>query len=67
MFEIILVVCLTDQPKICKDVAVQYVEAVPPDRCMLSAQLEAAKWLEQHPKWGLKSWTCQPAGRTAKA
>jgi hypothetical protein len=67
MIELVLAVCLIDDPSRCKDVRQTFMEeGVTPMACMMIGQHEAVKWLEGHPKWQLKRWSCQPAGRIAK-
>jgi hypothetical protein len=68
MIELIVSVCLIADPLRCKDITLIFDgESVSPMQCMMGAQPEIAKWIDEHPKWALKRWTCQPAGRIAKA
>lgn len=68
MIEILVSVCLVQEPGQCKDVRLNFMaEAVTPRECMLNGQAEIAKWTEGHPGWAIQKWTCGPAGRTAKA
>jgi len=56
---LILSVCFIDDPTQCKDVNLTYVEDnVTPIQCVMKAQPEIAKWMEEHPKWVQKKWTC---------
>ena len=67
MIEIIVAVCMIDDPSHCKDVHLSYMaESVTPMQCMMFGQIEAAKWLEGNPKWQLHRWTCGVAGQIAK-
>ena len=67
MLELLVSVCLMDNPERCKDVSLAYVEEqLTPMQCMMGAQSEIAKWIEGHPNWQVKRWTCQRAGRFAK-
>jgi hypothetical protein len=67
MIEIVVAVCLIDDPSRCKDVRLSFIaDSVSPMECMMNGQLEAAKWLESHPKWQLKRWSCGIAGQLAK-
>lgn len=66
MLELVLMVCLITDPSRCKDVALTYsAESVNPYTCVTRAQPEIAKWIEAHPKWVAKRWTCRAAGQTA--
>lgn len=67
MIELVVSVCLVSTPDRCKDVNLVFdAESVTPMQCMMGAQPEIARWIDEHPKWQLKGWTCQPAGRFAK-
>lgn len=67
MLELLVSVCLISDPTQCKDVNLVYTdEALTPMQCMMGAQPEIAKWIEAHPQWTLKRWTCQKAGLFAK-
>jgi hypothetical protein len=67
MLELMVSVCLINDPARCKEVSLTYsAESLTPMQCMMGAQPEIAKWIEAHPKWALKKWTCQRAGQYAK-
>ncbi|MGA7116871.1 MAG: hypothetical protein WBY12_06725 [Hyphomicrobium sp.] len=67
MLELMVSVCLISDPARCKDVALTYsAENLTPMQCMMGAQPEIAKWIEAHPKWALRKWTCHRAGLYAK-
>lgn len=66
MLELVISVCLFDNPKHCKEVSLSYMEeGVSQHQCMRKSPGEIAKWNEAHPKWFMKKWTCRPAGRYA--
>ncbi len=67
VIELLLAVCLIDNPATCKDVSLVYsAEALTPMQCVLRAQPEIAKWIAEHPGWRTQRFTCRPAGRYAK-
>ncbi len=67
MLELVVSVCLTDDPTRCKEISLLNVdENTTPMQCMMMSQAEIAKWAEGHPKWVAKRWSCRPAGRVAK-
>ena len=67
MIELVVSVCLLDDPARCKDVSlVSAEEGMTSMACMMVAQPEIAQWSEGHPKWQIKSWTCRRAGQIAK-
>lgn len=67
MIELLVSVCLIAEPEKCKDVSLVFdADSVTPMQCLMGAQPEIAKWVDLHPKWVAKRWTCQPAGRIAK-
>lgn len=66
MIELIVSVCLIDDPSRCKDVSLTYsAEGMTPMQCLMASPAEIAKWSEGHPKWVAKRWTCRPAGHLA--
>ncbi|MDX2307322.1 MAG: hypothetical protein NW216_03690 [Hyphomicrobium sp.] len=68
MLELLVSVCLVNEPSRCREVSLAYAEeGLTPMQCMMGAQAEIAKWIEIHPEYALKRWTCQRAGRFAKA
>lgn len=67
MLELIVSVCLLDDPNRCKDVNLVFSdENVTQMQCMMGAAPEIAKWVDEHPKWVAKRWQCRPAGQIAK-
>jgi hypothetical protein len=67
MIELALVVCLAADPTKCKDVGLVYDgESVTALQCVMRAPPEVAKWVDEHPRWQVKRWTCRPAGQYAK-
>ena len=67
MIEILVSVCMVNDPAQCKDVHLNFMaESVTPMECMVLGQVEIAKWMEGQPKWQLKRWSCGMAGQIAK-
>ena len=67
VIELLLAVCLIDNPGNCKDVHLTYsAEALTPMQCAMQAQPEIAKWIREHPGWVTKRYTCRAAGQYAK-
>ena len=58
MMTLILVVCLSSTPNVCREERPP-IDAVSPMACMVQGQQIAAEWLEEHPKWQLAAWRCQ--------
>jgi hypothetical protein len=65
---IILAVCLISSPTTCKEVQIN----VTPDYgaslqlpmyCARHGQLEAQKWIAEHPTWRIEKWACYPNGK----
>jgi len=65
MMTLILVVCLSATPNVCKEER-PIIEAMSPMGCMVQGQQIAAEWVEEHPKWQLSEFRCQ-AGQRDKA
>lgn len=67
MIELIVSVCLIDEPNRCKDVRLNFLaESVTLHQCVMFGQVEIAKWSEGHPKWQVAKWRCRPAETVAK-
>ena len=67
MIELLLVACLADDPSRCKDVGLAYSgEGLTPMQCLMQAQPEIARWVEEHPRWQVRRWSGRPAGQLAK-
>ena len=63
MIELLLAVCLIDNPATCKDVSLTYsAEALTPMQCVMRAEPEIAKWITEHPGW---QTSASPAVRLA--
>jgi hypothetical protein len=65
---IILAVCLISSPATCKEVQI----SVTPDYgaslqlpmyCARHGQVEAQKWIAEHPTWRIEKWSCYPNGK----
>ena len=63
---IVLATCLINSPLICKEVRLH----VTPDQgaslqlpfyCARQGQIEAQKWIGQHPGWRVEKWSCPPS------
>ncbi|MGQ0456539.1 MAG: hypothetical protein ACT4OU_05700 [Hyphomicrobium sp.] len=67
MIELVVAVCMIDQPSRCKDVHLNFeADSVTTQQCMMFGQIEMAKWIGEHPNWIIQRWVCQPAGQVAK-
>ena len=65
---IILAVCLTQSPFICKEVELNVTpeggaSLQLPLYCARHGQLEAQKWIAEHPTWRVEKWSCHPHGK----
>ena len=68
MLELVVSVCLVNDPSRCKDVRLNFAEEnVTPHQCMMNGQIEIAKWIEFHPNWQIIKFSCARAGIMAKA
>ena len=65
MLELIAYMCLIANPTACKDVSLAVAE-VTPQQCILGAQGEAKKWIDEHPGWQVNKLTCGRVGRYAR-
>lgn len=68
MVEIVLSLCLISNPETCKNVNLTFMaENVTPHQCMFNGQAEIAKYLQGHPRWQVKKWSCGRPATLAKA
>ncbi len=58
MVSLILVVCLTAAPEVCREER-RPIASVSGPSCMVQAQQLASQWLDEHPKWALRGWRCK--------
>ena len=66
MIELVVAVCMIDQPSRCKDVTLNFEgETVSTAQCMSTGQIEMAKWIGEHPNWVIQNWHCGKAGEQA--
>jgi hypothetical protein len=57
MTALVLVFCLQSAPNSC--IEQRPAETLTPAACLVQAQLYAANWLADHPKWLLSRWRCE--------
>lgn len=69
MLELVVAVCMIDEPARCKDVhlALESAGHVNANQCMMQGQFEMARWVGENPHWLIKRWSCADAGVMAKA
>lgn len=65
---IILAVCLLHFPSICKEVELNMTpehgaSLQLPLYCAGHGQMEARKWIGEHPTWRIDRWSCHPHGK----
>lgn len=58
---IVLHVCLTAEPDKCTYHFIP-VDTPSPQQCMMASPPLIARWLDEHPQYVLKRWTCKPKG-----
>ena len=67
MIELLLTVCLAADPASCRDTSLTFDgEGLTKMQCLMSAPAMVARWADDHPKWTVTRWACQPAGLAAK-
>ena len=67
MLELLIGVCLVDDPSHCRDVHLTFdVAQVTPGQCVMNGQIAMAEWSGEHPNWRIVKWACIPAGQEAK-
>jgi hypothetical protein len=67
MIELVVAVCMVDQPTRCRDVTLNFEgESVTAQQCENNSQLAMAQWIGEHPNWVIQKWSCAVAGQVAK-
>lgn len=61
MITLVLSACLISNGDICRDHRIPLETEVSAVRCLFTAQLQIAKWTEEHPQWRVVRWQCRPA------
>lgn len=59
MIELFFVVCLSANSTQCEERSLLFAEDMTPMACMMQAQPELAKWVNEHPKWTVSKWGCR--------
>ena len=61
MIELVFLACLSSQPEVCEDRAMQFTD-LSLMTCLLGAQPQLARWQGEHPDWTVQRWRCQATG-----
>ncbi|MCA0942014.1 hypothetical protein LCM08_19150 [Salipiger pacificus] len=61
MIELLFMACLSSAPDQCHQRSLLYSD-VTPLACMLGAQPELARWVEEHPAYTVSNWKCREVG-----
>jgi hypothetical protein len=61
MFELLLTLCLTQNPTNCWERHVPFLEMSSARECLSRAQYEAVHVVEDHPDWQVRRLKCQAA------
>lgn len=60
MIAIVLSACLISNASVCREHRIPLSTDVSPMQCMITAQLQLARWSEEHPQWRIVRWKCRP-------
>ena len=64
MISLVLIVCLIASPDTCREERPP-IDVISAFECVLQGQQIAHDWLEDHPKWTLSGWRCEPPRQPA--
>ncbi len=56
--DLILTVCMLSDPTTCREERLTYESRGSLAQCMMLSTPYVAQWAGEHPKWTVKSWTC---------
>jgi hypothetical protein len=65
MIELILSICLYDDARKCREESLAFAD-VSLLTCAVGGQAQIAEYMEHMPRWYVRRWTCQVAGKFAK-
>ncbi len=60
MYELILIVCLLEEPQRCEEIYLRSGAVGSMVQCLMNGPMQAAKWAETNEGWVVKRWTCGP-------
>lgn len=66
MVTLILTICLASDPSVCREERPP-VEITEPMDCIINAQVYAAEWVLDHPRWKLHGWKCEMGKKEGSA
>ncbi len=66
MIELVFLACLAAAPEDCEDRTLQFVD-MSMMACVMSAQPLLAQWVNEHPGWVVRRWTCQAPRQVSQA
>ncbi|SMF11362.1 hypothetical protein SAMN02982989_5258 [Xaviernesmea oryzae] len=59
LIELVLTICLADQPASCREEHLRFEDRGGPVTCMLQAPPQIAKWSAEHPRLRVVKWRCE--------
>ena len=65
MVELVLSICLLDDAQKCREEHMVFSD-VSMLTCAIAGQAQVASFMERRPRWFVKRWACEPAGKFAK-
>lgn len=63
MITLVFSACLISNGDICRDHRIPLAMEASTVQCMFTAQLQIAKWTEEHPQWRVVRWQCRPTNQ----
>jgi hypothetical protein len=67
MIAIVFTVCALAQPDRCEEQRLEYTSQGSLKECVMAAQPYLAKWIGEHPMWGIKKFHCEYPSAGGKA
>jgi hypothetical protein len=59
LIELVLIACLTNEPKSCEQFYLPPIETTSISGCVVLSQFHVIRWLDEHPDWSARSWKCE--------
>ena len=67
LIAIVVTVCALARPDQCQEQRLEFSAQSSLKQCVMNAQPYLAQWINEHPKWSIKSYHCEYPHRKARA
>lgn len=65
--KLVITMCQLANANVCQDVISDYEQDVTPQQCIVWAQAQMAKVMDEHPGWRVTRYSCRPANKIERS